>query len=110
MRNYVFVRNSDSRQVLEEHLEDDSSLLTNVGVEHNRKGMVLKFNDAHFSERIQLFVENELNDVAHALVVEPYETEERKRANAYLRSLKRINTELIQVTTILKKQERRSKR
>ena len=100
MRNYVFVKNQDVRYWLEGVIEGNEA---DVDVSENRKGTVLTFKRSEDAHAVCLHVEDERNQVAFALAVEPYTNEERKRAKNYERTLTRISNELTQIAVKLKR-------
>jgi len=100
MRNYVFIKNQDVRYWLEGVIEGNEA---DVDVSENRKGTVLTFKRSKDADAVCLHVEDERNQVAFALAVEPYTTEERKKAKNYERSLTRIAQELTQIAIKLKR-------
>lgn len=102
MRNYVFIKNRDVQDRVEELLGDNTSL-GNVDVSYNRKGLVITFKDAYSADVLNTHVEDERNEVATALVIEPYTPQERKRAQDYVRSLSRVSKELLDIVVKLKK-------
>lgn len=103
MRNYVFIKNQDIRYWLEGIIEGNVS---DVNISENRKGTVLTFNRSSAAHAVCLHVEDERNQVAFALAVEPYTEEERKRAKKYERSLTRIGNELSDIVVKLKERGR----
>lgn len=94
MRNYVFIKNQDIKYWLESIIEGSD---VQVDVSENRKGTVLTFKNLDAAQIVSTHVEDERNQAAFALAVEAYSEEERKRAKAYVRSLNRINNELLKI-------------
>jgi len=99
----VFVKNQDIRYWLEGVIEGNEA---RVDVSQNRKGTVLTFNRSEDAHAVCLHVEDERNQVAFALAVEPYTEEERKRAKKYERSLTRISRELSNIVIKLRERGR----
>jgi len=103
MRNYVFIKNQDIRYWLEGIIEGNEA---RVHVYQNRKGTVLTFNRSQDAQAVCLHVQDERNQIAFALAVEPYTEEARKRAKAYERSLTRISIELSNIVIRLRERGR----
>lgn len=94
MRNYVFIKNRDISYWLEGIIEGNDA---EVEVSENRKGTVLTFKNLESARIVHTHIEDERDQTAFALAVEPYTEEQRIRANSYMRSLNRINEELLKI-------------
>jgi hypothetical protein len=92
MRNYVFIKNRQAQDLIEDIL--DKQTTSTVEVSKNSKGKVVTFHNSYWVHRIRDYVENERNLVAFDLVVVAMSEQEKDDARKLLRSLNRIAKEL----------------
>lgn len=92
MRNYVFIKNLNAFEVIEEHLNCFTT--SSVEVTENRKGRVITFHNSYWANRVRDFVEFQRGIVAFEMVVTPMNEKEKFQAQELVRTLSRINNEL----------------
>lgn len=92
MRNYVFIKNENAFEVIQEHLSSFNT--STVEVSENRKGKVITFHNSYWAHRLRDFVDFKKSNVAFDLVVIPMNEQEKKTAQELVRTLSRIDNEL----------------
>lgn len=95
MRNYVFIRNRDAFNIIEEHL---SEYTHTVDISQNRKGNVITFRNSYWVHRLRDYVEEERNGIAFDLAVVGMSEEEKESATKLVASLDRIAGELAKIS------------
>jgi hypothetical protein len=103
MRNYVFISNKNAFEIIDEHLNQQTT--SAVEVSQNAKGKVLHFHNSETASRLALFVEDQRNMIAFDIMVLPLSQDEKRSARDTVRSLTRIADELTLVGKQLKEKE-----
>ncbi len=96
MRNYVFIKNKDALNIVEQAFEGLTA--TNVQFSQNRKGNVITFTNSYWVHRLRDYVEAERNEIAFDLAVVGMSEEEKESATKLVRSLDRITLELAKMS------------
>lgn len=96
MRNYVFVRNPDAFNIIEEHLA--GLRVCTVEISENRKGKVIKFADSYWVHRLRDHIEEERNSIAFDLAVVAMSEQEKESTTKLVNSLDRIAGELAKIS------------
>ena len=103
MRNYVFISNKNAFEIIDEHLNEQTT--SAIEVSQNAKGKVLHFHNAEMATRLALYVEDQRNMIAFDIMVLPMSQDEKRSARDTVRSLTRIADELSLVAKQLKEKE-----
>jgi hypothetical protein len=92
VRNYVFIKNQNAFEVIQDHLSKFTT--SALEISENRKGKVITFHSSYWAHRLRDFVEFERSNVAFELVVTPMSAQEKHTAKELVRTLSRIDNEL----------------
>jgi len=96
MRNYVFIKNKDALDIVEQAFEGASP--TTVEFSQNRKGNVITFSNSYWVHRLRDYVEAERNEIAFDLAVVGMSKQDKENATKLVRSLDRITGELAKMS------------
>lgn len=103
MRNYVFISNKNAFEIIDEHLNEQTT--SAIEVSENSRGKVLHFHNSETATRLALYIEDQRNMIAFDIMVLPMSQDEKRSAQNTVRSLSRIANELIFICKQLKDKE-----
>ena len=103
MRNYVFVSNKNAFEIIDEHLNEQTT--SAVEISQNAKGIVLHVHNSEMASLLALYVEDQRNMISFDIMVLPMSQDEKRSARDTVRSLTRIADELSLVAKQLKEKE-----